>query len=91
MQDLRGHAGFVGAAVSPDGYRWGLRSWWTGCCSVDPGDVTTVLGVDEYGRAAAWVKNYGGPAGTGYVRLSASPRTLTDVRALRAVAEYGLP
>ena len=58
--DLRG---FVGASVTPEGARWGLRGWWVGCCSVaDTEDVTEVLAVDGYGNAAAWVKNYGPPA-----------------------------
>ena len=36
--------------------------------------VTTVLGRDEWGLAAGWVKRYGGGAGTGFVRVpSADP------------------
>jgi hypothetical protein len=31
--------------------------------------VTTVLGVDEWGLAAAWIKRYGGPPGSGFVRV----------------------
>jgi len=31
--------------------------------------VTDVLGRDEWGLAAAWVKSYGGAPGTGFVRV----------------------
>jgi hypothetical protein len=31
-----------------------------------------VLGLDERGLAAAWVKRYGGPPGTGFVRINGS-------------------
>jgi hypothetical protein len=36
---------------------------------IAPSGVTEVLAEDEWGLAAAWVKSYGGPAGTGFVRL----------------------
>ena len=37
--------------------------------SADPADVTETLALDEQGLAAAWLKSYGGPPGTGFVRL----------------------
>jgi len=36
---------------------------------VAPWGVTTVLGLDEWGLAAAWIKRYGGRPGTGFVRV----------------------
>jgi hypothetical protein len=31
--------------------------------------VSLVLGLDEWGLAAAWIKSYGGPEGTGFMRV----------------------
>jgi hypothetical protein len=31
--------------------------------------VTTILGRDEWGLAAAWAKSFGGAEGTGFVRV----------------------
>jgi eukaryotic-like serine/threonine-protein kinase len=55
--------------VTPAGRRWNLEGWWTAAWSADPASVTTVLAFDEYGGAGAWVKRYGGPEGTGFVRI----------------------
>ena len=58
-----------GARATPAGVRVGLPARWRDSWSVSPSGVTTVLGLDEWGLAAAWVKRYGGPAGTGFVRV----------------------
>ncbi len=57
-------------AATADGEQWGLRGHWMGGWSVDTGAVTTVLGLDSWGMAAAWVRSYGGPVGTGFVMTS---------------------
>ena len=46
--------------------------------------------LDELGRAAAWVKNYGGPRGTGFILLrpSLSPEVMAEYQ---RVAEYFPP
>jgi hypothetical protein len=41
-----------------------LSNW-----SAEPSGVTTVLAEDEQGLAAAWVRRYGGPEGTGFIRI----------------------
>ena len=61
-----------GVHATADGLEWGLPPRWRDAWSVDTKGVTTVLGVDEWGLAAAWVKRYGGPPGTGFVRVPAS-------------------
>lgn len=62
---------FASTRASPtgDGIRWGLHGWRSSLWSVDPASVTTTLATDESGMAAAWVRRYGGPAGTGFVEL----------------------
>jgi len=58
-----------GVRATTDGTRWGLPERWRDAWSVAPAGVTRVLGMDEWGLAAAWVKGYGGPEGTGFVRV----------------------
>ena len=58
-----------GAHATVAGTRIGLPARWRDSWSVAPAGVTTVLGVDEWGLAAAWIKRYSGPPGTGFVRV----------------------
>ena len=53
-------------------------------------DVTTVLALDEAGKASWWVKNYGGKPGTGFVQTWLFPSTLTSLPEILQVAEFGL-
>jgi eukaryotic-like serine/threonine-protein kinase len=55
------------------GKKLGLPSWWSSGYGVDPKKVSTVLGLNEHGKATAWIKNYGGPANTGLIRISILP------------------
>ena len=67
-----GHEGAIfdpyAARPTPEGRRWGLHGWLYASWSADPADVVP-LALDERGLAAAWVKGYGGPPGTGFVRV----------------------
>jgi hypothetical protein len=58
-----------GVRVTPAGRAWGLPARWRDAWGVDRAQVTEALGVDEWGLAAAWVRSYGGPPGTGFVRV----------------------
>lgn len=58
-----------GARPTPAGLRIGLPARWRDSWSVAPAGVTTALGLDEWGLAAAWIKRYGGAPGTGFVRI----------------------
>lgn len=86
-----GVGGWYQATVTTEGVKWGLvRDWWVGGFALEPDQVTTVLAQDETGRASAWVKNYGGPEGTGLVQLWHQRESQEDLVAIKAVAEYGL-
>jgi len=86
-----GVGGWYQSTVSAEGMKWGfVRDWWVGGFAVEPDQVTTVLARDETGRASAWVKNYGGPEGTGLVQLWHKRDGQEDLIAVKAVAEYGL-
>ncbi len=79
-----------GASATAAGRRWGLPTWWVASWTVDPAAVSTVLSLDETDRAAAWVKAYGGPDGTGFVRIWGRKRVPPDLEVVRSVAEFGL-
>ena len=55
--------------VTPAGARLGLPSGWLDSWGADPQDVTTVFAYDEKGQAAAWIKAFGGPPGSGFIRV----------------------
>lgn len=74
------------------GRRYGLSRWWMGSSGVATDQVSEVLARSENGGAGAWVKNYGGAPGSGFVWLGGGdgpvdPQLLRD--AFR-VAEYGI-
>ena len=74
-----------------DGTAWGVNAAGSAIGRPDPRTVTTVLALDEDGLAAAWVKNFGGAPGTGFVRIPAyagfdgTPLNLANVQ---FAAEY---
>lgn len=78
----------MGAAATADGKRWGMPDWWLGGFPVPAADVTQVLGLNELGMAAAWVKGYGGPPGSGFVRIWGQERAIPDLAWVQAVAEH---
>ena len=58
---------------------------------MDTSAVSEVLGLDERGLAAAWVKRYSGPPGTGFVRVNGSGANSgpnPNFAEIRVVAEY---
>ncbi|MGA7306418.1 MAG: hypothetical protein WBW88_16180, partial [Rhodothermales bacterium] len=77
----------LGVYATPAGLALGLEPWGTGAWSVDPSTVTTVLAYNEFGYAASWTKNYGGPAGTGFVRLWGQRQPIPDLTFVRTAAE----
>ena len=69
------------------GKRLGLPQWWCSGYGVDPKKVTTVLGIDEHGQATAWTKSYGGPGGTGLIRLWGNDQLPQDMNFIKKIAE----
>ena len=78
----------MGALATPDGRRWGVAEWYLGGFAVPPSDVTTVLALDEFGLATGWVKSFGGPPGSGFVRLWGREEPISDLSWVQAVAEH---
>ncbi len=83
-----GRPDWMGGRATPEGRRWGVPEWYIGGFAVAPGDVTTVLGQDEWGLASAWVKSFGGPPGSGFVRLWGRKEPIGDLSWVKAVAEH---
>ena len=76
-------------APSSAGTDWGLRTWWVTemgapAASVEP------LSTLQNGMASSWVKTFGGPPGTGFVRL-AMRGVPADPETVMRIAEHGLP
>jgi outer membrane protein assembly factor BamB len=65
------------------GKRLGMPQWWCSGYGVDPRKVTTVLGVNEHGQATAWIKSYGGPEGTGLIRLWGNDQLPPDMNFIK--------
>jgi outer membrane protein assembly factor BamB len=72
------------------GRDWGLRRGWVSSYAIGVSDEIDVLGIDENGRAGAWVRNYGGPLGTGFVGMGLNRATTANLAAVRAITEYGI-
>jgi hypothetical protein len=72
-----------GASATAAGRRWGVSGWWDANWALDTSAVSEVLGLDERGLAAAWVKRYGGPPGTGFVRVNGAVPTAGRIPTLR--------
>jgi hypothetical protein len=87
----RGNFDPIGVSrVTAEGRRLGLPAWYLDAWAADPATVTTVLAFDEQGEAAAWVKRFGGPPGTGFVRVysgDGSPGRPTAYPVIQTAAE----
>ena len=57
-------------SVTSAGREWGLPEWWLGTWALPTSSDMTALSLNDRGFAGAWVKNYGGPPGIGFVYLS---------------------
>ena len=74
--------------VTPAGRDWGLPEWWLGAWDLPISNDVTALSLDDRGFAGAWVKSYGGPAGTGFVYTGIENWNTEMMYCLAMVAEY---
>jgi hypothetical protein len=80
-----------GFKITPEGYRWGLRSQTQSSWGVDPHDVDLVLATDESGKATSWVRTFNKAiTGAGFVQLWGFPSSFPNLKEIQTVAEYGL-
>ena len=78
------------AFVTEAGEAWGLSGSWLDGFGVDPAEVSTVLAMEERGRATAWVRRYADGAGGKFVRLWGRYNAPVDPFVVQRVAEYRL-
>ena len=87
---LKGNFDPLGVTPTDAGRLAGLPSWYLDTWGANVEDVTTILATDEQGQAAAWIKSFGGPPGSGFVRFfvgDGSSGRPTNLAAVQAVAE----
>jgi outer membrane protein assembly factor BamB len=77
-----------GTTATAAGRDWGLHGWWPAAWTVAQQPGVEPLALDENGNAGAWVRRYGGRAGTGFVMIGRGAGRWTDFDALAAVADY---
>ncbi len=82
--------GWYAVAPTAEGRAMGLRHPGVASAPVDVQPGITVLARDEFGRASAWLRGYGGRPGTGLLQLQLSRLEPPDLAELRAVVEYGV-
>jgi len=80
---------FYGSRPTPLGRSWGLEGGWVSSFAIGTEGVEA-LGIDEQGRAGAWVESYGGAPGTGFVGVGLHDVTLNTLEVVFKLAEYGL-
>jgi hypothetical protein len=76
------------ARATKEGRAWGLEEWWLGEWDVPISEGMMVLASDERGYANAWVKNYGGKRGSGFLFVSRATWSDENLARLALAAEY---
>ncbi len=88
--DLRSISGIQPAFPTSEGEKWGLRKSFTSFLPLDPKQVDIVLGKDENGMVAAYVKKFNSAKSSGFIQLWMDPDFVDDVSSVVRVAEYGM-
>ena len=74
--------------VTPAGRDWGLTDWWLGAWDLPLSNEITPLSLDDRNYAGAWVKNYGGAPGTGFVYIGIRNWNSEMLHQVALVSEY---
>jgi len=82
--------GYYASVPTAAGRLMGLRSGFVGFPALAPDEHITSLANDEFGKASAWLRSYGGPPGTGLLQLSVPRQELSDLSEIQAAIEYGI-
>jgi len=82
--------GYYASFPTAAGRAIGLRSPAVGSGAIDPGQAVVTLMRDEFGKASAWLKPYGGRRGTGLLQLSLPRQETQDFSELRTAIEAGV-
>jgi len=87
--DLRSMGGLVPAFATEEGKQYGLNNSWTSFLSLDPKQVDIVLGKDENGKVAAWIKKFSDKKSSGFIQMWIDPDFVGDMSSIIKAAEYG--
>ena len=82
--------GWLPAYPTEFGKKLGLKDFWLSTSQVAASSNLNILAKDETGFASAWIKNFGGPEGTGLVQFWVDRNYPLDLYEVFNVAEYGL-
>lgn len=84
-------AGYYASTPTDAGRAQGLREGYVGYMAIEPGSAgVTALATDEFGKPTAWLKDYGGPRGTGLLQLALPRERLVELSPTIAVLDYGI-
>ena len=82
--------GYYAVAPTAAGRAMGLRHAGVASSPIAAQPGVTVLSRDEFGRASAWLRGYGGRPGSGLLQLELPRSEAPDLAELRAVIEFGV-
>jgi outer membrane protein assembly factor BamB len=82
--------GYYAVTPTAAGRATGLRHTGVASSPIDAQPGVTVLAADEFGRASAWLRSYGGRPGTGLLQLELSRFEPPDLAEIRAAIERGI-
>ena len=86
---MRSHKGIYPSFATEEGKKWGLKNFWISSLGIEPSKVDIVLGKNENGLAAAWVKKYHSSKGGGFVQIWLEQDGSDDLSYILKVAENG--
>lgn len=87
--DLRSHKGLSPSFATEEGKKWGINDFWISSMGLPLSKVNVVLGKDENGLAAAWVKKYHPAQNSGFIQIWIDQEGADDLSSILKVAEYG--
>jgi outer membrane protein assembly factor BamB len=82
--------GYYASIPTPQGQRMGLRDAFVGFPALAPDRDTTAIAIDEFGKASAWLRGYGGAPGMGLLQLPLPRSDVQDLSQAQAVIEFGV-
>ena len=88
--DLRSHKGIYPSFVTEEGKKWGMKDFWISPLGLETSKVDIVLGENENGLAAAWVKKYHPSKGSGFIQIWLDQEGSDDLSYILKVAEHDL-
>jgi hypothetical protein len=84
-----GSADAYGLTITAQGRRLGLGRWWAARGEANQKDVSATLAIDEFGRAAAWLKTPPASGHGAHLRLWGGTGHISDthLQEMRTVVE----